>query len=108
VTVKVVSSIKAFNSTMMRAVEVASYQCSYQPYILTLHGFWRDEHVKQVGRAKWLDGVKTWEFLTGDRYGYRKFITLVYVVGREVRKEYAALIYGVGKRSRSSATKGGK
>ncbi len=96
--VKVVSSVKAFNSTMRAAVERASY--SYEnPVILTLQGvFKKGDHVKHVGRARWLDAKATWALLTGNPTAYYLLKNIIYRIARPYRYKILTKIIEEAKR----------
>ena len=89
--VKVVSGVKAFNSTTKKAVVNASYRYS-RPVILTIQGSFGDVHVRELGRAKWYDGVATWSFLTGRGDAYREFVRMVYDTARPYRSKIVSKI----------------
>ena len=94
-TVKVVSSVKAFNSTTRKYVEEKSGEF-HNPIILTLTGYWDKYHYQKVGKAVWYDAIATWKFLTGHQYGYKHFMDLVFDIAREYRAKIWNLLKEVG------------
>ena len=72
--VKVVSGEDAFNSTMRRAVEEASWRHE-NPVVLTLQGNYFKPRV--LGKARWYSAPSTWKMLAGEG-GYGEFRAIVY------------------------------
>ena len=89
--VKIVSSPRAFNSTMRRAVIDAAENYD-NPVILTLQGVFNNGHTTMVGKAKWYDAVATWALLANDKYGYARFKKLVYDAAKPYRVQLVSKI----------------
>lgn len=92
--VKVVSSVKAFNSTMAsRVVRHARSKHYVRPIILTVHGWWEDMHRKVLGDyVVWLDAVATWALLTGVKDAYWAFSKMVFEEARPYRAKIARFL----------------
>jgi len=92
--VKVVSSIKAFNSTTAsRVVKHARANRYIRPIILTIHGWWSDTHKKSLGdTVLWFDAVASWALLTGVRDAYWAFAKMVFEEAKPYRERIKNII----------------
>ncbi len=95
--VKVVSGEKAFNSTTIRAVMEAAAGTGSPCIILTVQGYWRGSHEREVGPCRWLDAIATWKWVTGDPRGYRRFLDILYGEAAPYRRRLWERITGVAR-----------
>lgn len=92
--VKVVSSVKAFNSTTAARVVRHARSHNYEhPVVLTVHGWWEDTHKKVLGDyVVWFDAVASWALLTGVRDAYWAFSRMVFEEARPYRAKIAQFL----------------
>lgn len=93
--VKAVTGSRALNSAQQRAVAEASVRLR-NPHVLTLQGELFGERL--VGRALWLDPVRSWRLVTGDPLAYRVFRDLVFEEAGRYRDKVYAVIGEVTRR----------
>jgi len=97
--VKVVTGPRAFNSTLRRRVEEASYDlpAAVEPVVLTLQGPYFEP--EEVGRAVWLSAPSSWKLVTGESGAYRAFRDVVFEEARRWRERAFSLVARVAGRA---------
>ena len=95
-TVKVVSGEKAFNSSVRKTVEEASFRY-VNPVILTVQGGYFE--ARTVGKAVWYSAPASWKMVAGAG-SYNTFKRIVFEEAKTVRESVIAKIVAARKREK--------